>query len=286
MENKTCAFIRQTWYETAKKHLSEAERLGFYEMICNYFFYNEVSKPEQVVSVAVSMLFDMVKPTIEQDKTKADNIRIRNTINGAKGGRPTNNTNSQENIKPNETQENPSETQKKAIYNNNNNNNNNSNLFVSKKNETEHTETETKFLVSLSFFESGVKDPIKEGSKFWNYYAARGWELPQGGKIVDIVALSKTWRTDEPIKGLQNARKWATDIAKFLFRQHEIIFWHILSDFAGCEARREQKKLIFSFYGSEINAKLEEYSQYLDEWKTGALPDDWEIKIINLPAIE
>ena len=109
IEGKMCAMIRQTWYETAKAHMSDMARLAFYEACFDYEFTGEVPTTNTCKHGDVLMMFDMVKDTLKADIEKAERIAERNRINGRRGGRPKNAT---EDNKPLETQNNPVGTQK------------------------------------------------------------------------------------------------------------------------------------------------------------------------------
>lgn len=41
-EDKTCAFFRRQWWDTAKAHLSDSERLTLYEAVFAFQFDGEV----------------------------------------------------------------------------------------------------------------------------------------------------------------------------------------------------------------------------------------------------
>ncbi len=114
IEGKMCAMIRQTWYETAKAHMSDMARLAFYEACFDYEFTGEVPTTNTCKHGDVLMMFDMVKDTLKNDIEKAERIAERNRINGRRGGRPKNTT---EDNKPLETQGNPMETQKNPVVN-------------------------------------------------------------------------------------------------------------------------------------------------------------------------
>lgn len=111
MEGKMCALIRQTWFETAQTHLTDMERLAFYEACFRYEFTGELPTKDTCKYGSVLLLFDMVKADLKADREKADRIAERNRINGQQGGRPRNDNkrpqgeeNPQE---PKETQTNP-----------------------------------------------------------------------------------------------------------------------------------------------------------------------------------
>lgn len=108
---KYCALIRQTWYETAKKHMTDLERLAFYEACFVYEFTGELPTEKTCKYSSVLMMFDMVKLDLQNDKEKAEKIAERNANNGRLGGRPKKvyeSLSEDENpTKPRETQRNP-----------------------------------------------------------------------------------------------------------------------------------------------------------------------------------
>lgn len=111
MAAKICALIRQTWFESAQRHLTDLERLAFYECCFRYEFTGEVPTESTCKYGNVLLMFDMVKNDLQNDREKAERIAERNAINGARGGRPRKDYNSlqqRENPeKPKETQNNP-----------------------------------------------------------------------------------------------------------------------------------------------------------------------------------
>lgn len=103
--------MRQTWFESAQKHLSDMERLAFYEACFTYEFTGEIPSDKTCKHPAVLLMFDMVKSDLQNDREKAERIAERNRNNGQRGGRPQKVYKTpQENEnpeKPNETQRNP-----------------------------------------------------------------------------------------------------------------------------------------------------------------------------------
>ena len=108
---KYCALMRQTWFESARKHMSDLERLAFYEVCFEYEFTGEIPTAQSCKYPSVLMMFDMVKEDLKNDREKAERIAERNANNGKLGGRPpkvnSNLPNNGNPRKPNETQENP-----------------------------------------------------------------------------------------------------------------------------------------------------------------------------------
>lgn len=120
MAAKICALIRQTWFESAQRHLTDMERLAFYECCFRYEFTGEVPTESTCKYGNVLLMFDMVKNDLQNDREKAERIAERNAINGARGGRPRKDYNSlqqQENPeKPKETQNNPAVFDRNPIH--------------------------------------------------------------------------------------------------------------------------------------------------------------------------
>ena len=83
-----CALIRQTWYESARDHLTDLERLSFYEACFNFEFTGEIPTANTCKYSSVLLLFDMVKEDLRKDREKAENIAARARENGKFGGRP------------------------------------------------------------------------------------------------------------------------------------------------------------------------------------------------------
>lgn len=106
-----CALMRQTWFESAQKHLTDLERLAFYEACFRYEFTGEIPTESTCKYGNVLLMFDMVRVDLQSDREKAERIAERNRVNGLGGGRPKKDYNRpQENEnpeKPNETQSNP-----------------------------------------------------------------------------------------------------------------------------------------------------------------------------------
>ena len=88
MAGKMCALIRQTWYESARDHLTDLERLSFYEACFNFEFTGEIPTANTCRYSSVLLLFDMVKEDLRKDREKAENIAARARENGKYGGRP------------------------------------------------------------------------------------------------------------------------------------------------------------------------------------------------------
>lgn len=115
-----CALMRQTWFESAQRHLTDMERLAFYEACFTYEFTGELPTEKTCKYGSVLLMFDMVKNDLQQDREKAERIAERNAINGAKGGRPRRNYEMQQKSenpeKPKETQNNPAVLNENPIH--------------------------------------------------------------------------------------------------------------------------------------------------------------------------
>lgn len=199
MDGKICAMVRQTWYETAKKNLDQADRLRFYECVFEYEF-NDI-EPNETAPLAVRLLFDMVRDALDQDKNKA---RTRAEIarqNGALGGRPKSNETQQESEKPNRFSKNQSGFNGLPQHNTTIQNTTKNNISLST-----NEDTHTFFDCCLLFFEKGVKDPLEEVNLFWNFYAAKGWKTGEND-IVDRYALAKAWRPKDCSAALMKQRQ-------------------------------------------------------------------------------
>lgn len=189
---KLCAFIRQSWYDAARQHLTDEQRLQFYETCFEYEFAG-VEPPEDLPQ-PVALLFSIARDVLSEDREKVKARTERNRLNGQKGGRPANSTDNktqQETTKPNGLNENPHGYFGLA---------NTNTIYTTQHNTTKDNsfcteEDREVFLKILVFFFSiGVADPGEETSLFWNYYSARGWMDKSGAAIVDRLALARSWR--------------------------------------------------------------------------------------------
>lgn len=120
MAAKYCALMRQTWFESAKRHLTDLERLAFYEACFLFEFTGEVPTDKTCKYSSVLLMFDMVKQDLANDRVKAERIQERNAVNGAKGGRPRviteDNKTKETQWVSSKTQKNPEETQSNPIH--------------------------------------------------------------------------------------------------------------------------------------------------------------------------
>lgn len=120
MAVKYCALMRQTWYESASRHLTDMERLAFYEACFVYEFTGEIPTEKTCKYSSVLLMFDMVVNDLRSDREKAERIAERNAVNGARGGRPrkftqVNNDNETQSVFD-KTQQNPDGTQSNPIH--------------------------------------------------------------------------------------------------------------------------------------------------------------------------
>lgn len=83
-----CALIRQPWYDSAKRHLTDMERLAFYEACFEYEFSGVLPSEATCKYSSVLLMFDMVKNDLAADREKAEKIAERARQNGMNGGRP------------------------------------------------------------------------------------------------------------------------------------------------------------------------------------------------------
>lgn len=117
MATKMCALMRQTWFESAQRHLTDMERLAFYEACFTYEFTGELPSEKTCKYGSVLLMFDMVKNDLQSDREKAERISERNQINGQKGGRPRK---VYETLQEDENPEKPKETQRNpAVFDGN-----------------------------------------------------------------------------------------------------------------------------------------------------------------------
>lgn len=204
--------MRQSWYETAKKNLKDGERLTFYELCYEYEFYGK-EPDSDLLTAGVAIMFDMVKSSLEQDIERALKISVRNRRNGLLGGRPKAGNSElqkeQNPTKPNETQENP------AVFlglpNTSTNTITKTNTITSANQDEEVKE---KFQIGMYFFEIGVVKVADEVERFWNYYAARGWEVSRGVPVRDKIALAKSWNCNDITSDFIDIRRPFVDLIK------------------------------------------------------------------------
>lgn len=240
MNDKICALVRQTWYETAKKNLSPEDRLRFYECCFEYEFADTL--PGDDLPFAARLLFDMVKCDIDGDKERARERSERNRRNGAKGGRPKLSG-------ENNDDENPEKASGffgKPILPIQNNTEQNK---TSVSSDTANNEDTHKFFeVCLIFFERGCKDAVAEGTVFWNYYAAMDWKTKGGGEIVDRLALARAWRLSEvSAASIKRRAAWVD-----LLREVRPVECRFISEFVDITKDTSAKNVILTMATKEI----------------------------------
>ena len=86
---------------TATNRLSMAEKGEVLDAIMRYGFNSDEYTGDSTI---VAMIFDLMKPYIDENQKRYDAIVERNRMNGKRGGRPKSNKNPE---KPKETQQNP-----------------------------------------------------------------------------------------------------------------------------------------------------------------------------------
>lgn len=193
-EDKTCAFFRRQWWDTAKAHLNDSERLTLYESVFSFQFDGEVST--ETLPPMVAMLFDLIKPTLAADREKMQRRAETARANGAQGGRPKIIAIEQEVTKPSGLNENPVGFFGLAntMFNMQDTKTNNNVCPKDAREDRNFEDRHTKFLVCVEFYLMGVADPVEEGQLFWSYYDARGWVAGDGQPIKNVLSLAKSWR--------------------------------------------------------------------------------------------
>ena len=256
-EDKTCAFFRRQWWETAKAHLNDSERLTLYESVFAFQFDGEVST--ETMPPMVAMLFDLIRPTLAADREKMQRRAETARANGAQGGRPKIIAIEQEVTKPSGLNENPvgffglantMSNMQDTIAN--------SNLCVQapKINEDRHT----KFLVCVEFFLMGVADPVEEGQLFWSYYDARGWVAGDGQPIKNVLSLAKSWRPKNLLVATAKKRLPFRSLFKLVEMTDFSLFERLLS----CEVDRSTSS-VFLFVRTKADAEYVE-NRYLGDF--------------------
>lgn len=294
---KVSAIFRQSWYEAARDFLNDKERLQFYEMCFNYQFFGTEPQRETINSNAIAAMFAMVKPVLFADREKAIKVVQRNRQNGSRGGRPPKDyTNQQEVTTSNanlETQENPvgffGKAYTNTIYNIQQTKNNS--VCVQKESENFgeiEKDTHTKFLICLVFFENGSPDCLKEGAKFWNYYAARNWELPNSGPIRNVEAVAKAWRIEGANSDIATQRRQFASLVRFMYTQTQEHFFPLLSDYVTTQTNPEKKVVNFVHYGKRVSEWLTEESKFaiLQKWVNTNIPAEWSIDLQQQPELK
>lgn len=212
-EEKICAFFRKTWWETAKQHLSDSERLALYEAVFSFQFEDTPAAVD--LPPMVAMLLDLIKPTLASDREKMLHRAEVARQNGAAGGRPKTNRDIQEVSKPSWLNENPVGYSGLPIYNIQDANAiANGNVCVQAPEINE--DTHTKFSVCVEFFLQGVSDAVEEGKLFWNYYDARGWKTGDGQPVQNVLALARSWHPKDLLVAAAKRRAGFKSLFKIL----------------------------------------------------------------------
>lgn len=220
MDTKRCALMRQTWYDAAKKRMKEGERLAFYEMCFEYEFYGKLPEEELFNFDGALLLFEVVKDALDSDRTKADNIALRNRRNGMLGGRPRKSDQEasahQNNLSKSTNPEKPSDNRENRSgyfgvsttlhYTTQQDKAPNRSLSLRKRKRHTDMERYERFCVMFVFFCGGALDPAAETDLFYNYYGARDWKASGGVVIKDRVKLAQTWNIKDANGGLIAAR--------------------------------------------------------------------------------
>lgn len=244
--DKICALIRQTWYEAAKKNLQEIDRLRFYEACLEYEFYGNAPVG---LPMAVQVLFDVIVNDIDRDREKTAARAERNRINGMKGGRPPKSNITQQDTK---TQMVFSVSEKKPITLHNTTTYNTTQQVVSNTTEDTHT----RFFILLDFFERGVASPSEELERFWNYYAAQGWQTKNGAQVIDKQALARVWKPAALSAQLMKSRALWAQLVRKTGENSDTTF---ITDYIGC--KQDGRELMITMKSEVIPQLLE--TQYI-----------------------
>lgn len=281
---KLCAMFRQSWFEAAKTFLPEKERLMFYEVCLEYAFTGKEPTRESVTP-AVGALWMSCKPLIDSDRQKAINVTLRNRANGQRGGRPASEGNSS-----NQDVTNPENPVGylgnfgKAYTNTYTHTNTKTHIPVCVPNARDtHTH---KFLVCLVFFKACATNAVSEAGKFWNYYEARGWEVPGGGKVRDIIALAKAWRISDTIQTARRERELFSAFLEHVAETVEEPPFYLIQDFDSLTTNRQEKTVTLRFYGERAHTFIEETAQEArDLWFSETFPKGWALSYTIHPII-
>lgn len=272
-KDKICAFFRRAWWETARNHLNENERLQLYEAVFSFQFTGE--QVEQLPPM-VAMLFDLIQPILQADKEKMQKRAEIARANGMAGGRPKINSILQEVTKPSGLNENPAGFYGLPIYNIQNTNTIANNNVCVQGSEINTEDTHTKFLVTKEFFLMGVNDPVEEAKTFWAYYDARGWVTGDGQKVKNITALAKSWHP----KNLTIAIAKKRQPLKSLFNLLEMPDFSLFERLLAVEIDNSTQS-VFLFVRSKADAQHieERHINALSKWvkEKDGRSDGWEL---------
>lgn len=236
-EDKRCALIRQTWYESAKKNLKQEERLAFYEACFDFEFYGHELDREKCPFSSVMLLFDMVRYNIISDRDKADRIAERNRRNGMQGGRPRRETQA-DNLETQENPKNPSGYSGLPLHYTTQHNTTPHKKKPSLSFSILHTDEQKyeNFYFLFIFFARGVVDPIGERERFMDYYKARGWCVAKDVPATDKIALCKSWKSKDTSEVLIQARAPWVKILQAIDAEDDVLITQFVAFNPGANA--------------------------------------------------
>lgn len=262
-DGKICAMFRQSWYEAAVKNMKPMERLMFYETCFDYEFSIKEPDNEQLPAI-VSIMFDMVRDTIDRDREKAMNRVRAAQLNGMLGGRPTsnnrNNNTTEPNNNPAEPNNNPTVKLGSALHNNITQQITD---YLYRSLNRSKIDIELLFYCTLFFFEQGAVNAIEEGEKFFAYYQARGWKTNSGVKVADKYALAKGWKIENKSIEAVQRRKYYCNLISSL----KVADLSLIEDFRNCIYEPQSSEIILLFKNKRIPMLLEkEYHKQTEIW--------------------
>ena len=170
IKTKGVVFSR-VWWAAAMDTMERGDRLNYYDTIFAYAFDN---KEPGNVSPVVRTAFAMVKPFIDQDKTKYAERCERNRKNA----------NSKKPVAASGSQSLPVACNTNTNTNTNTNKNTNT-ISLSPEKE--------KYFICGMFFARGALKPAEEMSRFWEYYDSLGWKNNKGAEIVKKTSAARMW---------------------------------------------------------------------------------------------
>ena len=267
-EIKRCALMRQTWYEAARKRMSDGARLAFYEACFDFEFYGKEpgeTEGELFPHNDALLMFDMVLNDLKHDIEKAETIAMRNRRNGMLGGRPRKVSADQVGLSyltnPQETHENPENPDgffgvTTTLHNTTLHKDPDKSVSLARR-KKRHKDIDRYdfFRVMFVFFYSGAVDPAAETAKFYNFYQARDWQLGRNQRVKDKVALAKTWEIKDCNPGLISARQMYSGLIESLDPDEP----ELLTDFVAMIKNDEKKHVIIRMQnGNRLSSILEQ----------------------------
>ena len=266
-ELKRCALMRQTWYEAARKRMSDGARLAFYEACFDFEFYGKEpgeTKDELFPHNDALLMIDMVLNDLKHDIVKAETIAMRNRRNGMLGGRPRKEPAAQDDLSnstnPEETQKNPENPDgffgvTTTLHNTTLQKDPDKSVSLQRKKRHKDIDRYDFFRVMFVFFYSGAVDPAAETEKFYNFYQARDWQLGRNQRVKDKVALAKTWEIKDCNPGLISARQMYSNLIEALDPDEP----ELLTDFVAMLKNDEKKHIIIRMQnGNRLSSILEQ----------------------------